>query len=49
MRPQNDAATTLLAEGETTHVVVDRSLRRVPLPAKYVAVLQQFLARPSAP
>jgi acyl-CoA thioester hydrolase len=36
-------ATTLLAEGETTHVVVDRSLRKIPLPEKYVAVLQQFL------
>jgi acyl-CoA thioester hydrolase len=42
-RPQNGAATTLLAEGETTHVVVDRALRKVPLPEKYVAVLQQFL------
>jgi acyl-CoA thioester hydrolase len=41
-------ATTVLAEGETTHVVVDRSLRKVPLPEKYVAVLQEFLARPSA-
>ena len=45
--PQNGAGATLLAEGETTHVVVDRSLRKVPLPEKYVAVLQQFLARPS--
>jgi acyl-CoA thioester hydrolase len=35
--------TTLLAEGETTHVIVDRSLRKVPLPEKYAAVLQQFM------
>ena len=41
-------ATTLLAEGETTHVVVDRSLHKVPLPEKYVAVLQQFLAQAPA-
>jgi acyl-CoA thioester hydrolase len=45
MRPRIDAATTLLAEGETTHVVVDRSLRQVPLPEKYLAVLRQFLEK----
>jgi acyl-CoA thioester hydrolase len=38
------ARTTLLAEGETTHVTVDRSLRKVPLPEKYAAVLQQFMS-----
>ena len=27
---QNDAATTLLAEGETTHVAVDRSIAQGP-------------------
>ena len=43
LRPENDAS-TLLAEGETTHVTVDRSMRTVRLPAKYVAVLEQFLA-----
>jgi acyl-CoA thioester hydrolase len=46
-RPQNGAATTLLAEGETTHVVVDRSLRMAALPEKYVAALRQFLAPPT--
>jgi len=39
------AGTTLLAEGETTHVIVDRSMRKVPLPEKYAAVLQQFMSR----
>jgi acyl-CoA thioester hydrolase len=37
-------ASTLLAEGETTHVTVDRLMRPVRLPQKYVAVLEQFLA-----
>jgi acyl-CoA thioester hydrolase len=37
-------ASTLLAEGETTHVTVDRLMRPVRLPPKYVAVLEQFLA-----
>jgi acyl-CoA thioester hydrolase len=37
-------APTLLAEGETTHLTVDRSMRPVRLPQKYVAVLEQFLA-----
>ena len=34
----------LLAEGETTHVTVNRSMHKVPLPGKYVAVLEQFCA-----
>jgi len=34
----------LLAEGETTHVPVNRSMHKVPLPGKYVAVLEQFCA-----
>jgi acyl-CoA thioester hydrolase len=42
LRPENDAL-TLLAEGETTHVTVNRSMRKVRLPQKYVAVLEQFL------
>jgi acyl-CoA thioester hydrolase len=42
MRPENGAL-TLLAEGETTHVTVNRSMRKVRLPQKYVAVLEQFL------
>ena len=36
-------ALTLLAEGETTHVTVDRRMHKVPLPKKYAAVLEQFL------
>jgi acyl-CoA thioester hydrolase len=41
-RPENDAL-TLLAEGETTHVTVNRSMRKVRLPQKYVAVLERFI------
>ena len=48
LRPESDRATmTLLAEGETTHVTVNRSLHKVPLPKKYVDVLAPFLTRPS--
>ena len=42
LRPENDAL-TLLAEGETTHVTVNRSMHKVRLPQKYAAVLEQFL------
>jgi acyl-CoA thioester hydrolase len=47
LRPGGEADTpaTLLAEGETTHVIVDRSMRKVPLPEKYMAVLEQFMVR----
>ncbi len=41
LRPADDK---LLAEGETTHVIVDRSMQKMPLPDKYVAVLEQFRA-----
>jgi acyl-CoA thioester hydrolase len=41
LRPEKEAS-TLLAEGETTHLTVDRSMRPVRLPQKYVAVLEQF-------
>jgi acyl-CoA thioester hydrolase len=48
LRPESDRTTmTLLAEGETTHVTVNRSLHKVPLPKKYVDVLAPFLNRPS--
>ena len=46
LRPENEG-TTLLAEGETIHVTVDRSFRPVRLPQKYVAVMGQFLVAPS--
>jgi len=41
LRPADDK---LLAEGETTHVTVNRSFHKVSLPEKYVAVLEQFRA-----
>jgi acyl-CoA thioester hydrolase len=43
------AGTTLLAEGETTHVIVDRSMRKVPLPEKYAVALEQFMSRTPHP
>jgi acyl-CoA thioester hydrolase len=51
LRPEGESSTaaariTLLAEGETTHVIVDRSLRKMPLPERYAAVIDQFMARP---
>jgi acyl-CoA thioester hydrolase len=51
LRPEGEAptavpaaGTTLLAEGETTHVIVDRSMRKVPLPEKYAVALEQFMS-----
>jgi acyl-CoA thioester hydrolase len=43
----HDATTTLLAEGETTHVTVNRAMHKVPLPQKYADVLAQFLVATS--
>ena len=43
LRQENESS-TLLAEGETTHVTVNKALHKVPLPRKYAAVLEQFLA-----
>jgi acyl-CoA thioester hydrolase len=50
LRPESDQdKITLLAEGETTHVTVNRAMHKVPLPRKYVEVLTQFLvARPAS-
>ncbi len=39
--------TVQLAEGETTHVIVDRSLRKGAMPEKYIQALEQFVSRPS--
>jgi len=36
---------TLLAEGETTHVVCDDQLRRKPLPEHYVEALRKLTAQ----
>ncbi|HEY6970615.1 MAG TPA: thioesterase family protein [Candidatus Angelobacter sp.] len=36
---------TVLAEGETTHLVVDKQLKRRSLPAKYVTAFSQALAK----
>ena len=47
-RPEKEDAMKLLADGETTHVTVNRSLHKVPLPKKYVDVLSEFLSAPVA-
>ena len=36
---------TVLAEGETTHLVVDKQLKRRSLPPKYVTTFSQALAK----
>ena len=33
----------LLAEGETTHVVIDRAMRKTPIPEKYVAIFKHAM------
>jgi acyl-CoA thioester hydrolase len=38
--PGDASEYVLLAEGETTHVVVDRSLARCPMPEKYASALR---------
>lgn len=38
-----ESAPRLLAEAETTHVIVNRQMRAVPLPAEYSALLQAFM------
>src|ERR1700760_3411456 len=42
VRPENQTL-IFLPEGGGTHVTVNRTMRKVPLPKKYVAVLEQFL------
>jgi acyl-CoA thioester hydrolase len=39
LRVETESAPRLLAEGETTHVVVDREMKTVPLPEKYITAL----------
>ncbi|MBO0910479.1 MAG: acyl-CoA thioesterase [Acidobacteria bacterium] len=38
---------TLLAEGETTHIVTDRDLRTRAIPEKYVKAFREALAQPA--
>lgn len=33
----------LLAEGETTHVVIDREMKKTPIPEKYMAVFKHAI------
>jgi len=36
---------SLLAEGETTHIVINKQMNRVPLPEQYVAVFRQAMGK----
>jgi acyl-CoA thioester hydrolase len=37
----------LLAEGETTHVVIDRELKKTAIPDKYMTIFQEAIGRPA--
>jgi acyl-CoA thioester hydrolase len=44
LRKASDGAEpTLLAEGETTHVVCDEKMKKKPLPEKYAAALRTMM------
>lgn len=43
VRPNED---TLLAEGETTHIVTDSNMKIAPLPEKYLRVFRTVLGKP---
>jgi len=45
VRPQGE---TLLAEGETTHIVTDSSMKVVPLPEKYFKAFRAAMGRTAA-
>jgi acyl-CoA thioester hydrolase len=36
---------TLLAEGDTTHIVVDREMKKTPLPEKYTIAFRQAMGK----
>jgi len=40
---------TLLAEGETTHIVTDRNMRTRTIPEKYAKAFREAIAQPSRP
>ena len=42
---QDGAEPTLLAEGETVHVVCDEQLKKVPMPEKYAAGLKAMIEK----
>jgi len=37
----------VLAEGETTHVVIDRELKKTAIPDKYMTIFQEAIGRPA--
>ena len=44
LRQSTDGASLLLAEGETVHVVVDKAMQKVPMPARVSGALHAFAA-----
>lgn len=43
LRPEGNGVDKLLAEGESVHVLVDREMRKTPLPEKYAVALRNQL------
>jgi acyl-CoA thioester hydrolase len=39
----------LLAEGETTHVVIDREMKKTAIPDKYMTIFKQAIGQPARP
>lgn len=42
---RRDTDNTLLAEGETTHIVIDRDMKVTPMPRKYVEVFREAVGK----
>jgi acyl-CoA thioesterase FadM len=40
---------TLLAEGETTHIVTDHNMRIITIPEKYVKAFRRAITQPARP
>jgi acyl-CoA thioester hydrolase len=47
LRMETGTGPRLLAEGETTHVVVDKHMKAVTLPEKYAAAIGNFAGNPT--
>jgi acyl-CoA thioester hydrolase len=46
LRDMPDAASVLLAEGETVHVVVDRAMQKTAMPERFAVALRSLSAHP---
>jgi acyl-CoA thioester hydrolase len=48
LREMPDAASVLLAEGETVHVVVDRAMQKTAMPERFATALRSLSAHPQS-